>query len=73
MSLLNIACSSKVSNDTVELVRSTKWPPNALDLNPLDCHIWSTLKQLVYRNQTELFQALELLQQRTENICPHIM
>lgn len=34
---------------TVEFVRSTECPANFADLNPLNCHVWSKLEQVVYR------------------------
>jgi hypothetical protein len=29
---------------TAEFVESTEWPPNYLDFNPLDCHVWNKFK-----------------------------
>ena len=34
-----------------EFVEPENWPPNSLDLNPVDYSIWETLQQLVYRRR----------------------
>ena len=35
------------------LLQPNMWPPNSLDLNPVDCCVWSTLEQNVYRGRFE--------------------
>jgi hypothetical protein len=51
-----ITWSLKVSdNATVESIRSTEWPSGYPDLNPMDYNVWIELKQLVCKNQRELF------------------
>jgi len=34
-----------------EFVEPENWPPNSLDLNPVDYSIWETLQQVVYRRR----------------------
>jgi hypothetical protein len=69
---IHITCSMEVfDGTTVEFVKSTEYPPNSWDSNPLDYHVHNKQRQLVYKNWTEPFQSLDFLQQRTENVwCP---
>jgi hypothetical protein len=63
----HITFSLKVCDDTtVEFAKSTEWPPKSPNLNALGHHVWNELKQLVYKNQRQLFQSVVLLRQRTE-------
>jgi hypothetical protein len=31
------------------------WPPQSLDLNPLDFHVWGYMKDLVYEHKFDIY------------------
>lgn len=64
----------KMSDDvTVEFIKSTQWPPNSADLNPLHYHVWNEFKRLAYKNQRETFPPLKLLQKKSiEDVWSHV-
>ena len=53
-----------------EFVDSENWPLNSPDFNPVDCSIWGTLQQLVYRCRhiRDVEHLKEVLQTRWEQI-----
>jgi hypothetical protein len=64
----HITSSLKVSDgDTVEFVKPIEFPWNSPDLDPLGYHVEAILNH-EWPNQRELFQSLELLQQRIVNM-----
>jgi len=38
-----------LSTETPAFIPPTLWPPNSLDLNPVDYKVWSVLQQQVYK------------------------
>jgi len=40
-----------LKTENVSFVEPQMWPPNRLDLNPVDYAVWSTLQQQVYHNR----------------------
>src|SRR6218665_2436834 len=42
-----------------DFIPPTLWPPNSLDLNPIDYSIWSVLQEKVYRSRIANVNELE--------------
>lgn len=47
--------------NTPSFVPADAWPPHSPDLNPLDYHVWSELRERVYRGRSTPFDTLEEL------------
>jgi len=37
--------------ETPEFIPFTLWPPNSLDLNPVDYKVWSVMQEKVYKKR----------------------
>lgn len=57
---------------TVEFVKSTQWPSNSADLNPLHYHVWNEFKRLAYKNKRDKFPPLKLLQKTVEDLWSYV-
>ena len=40
-----------LSCNTPDFISPLLWPPNSLDLNPMDYEVWGVLQQRVYRSR----------------------
>ena len=40
-----------LDQETPEFIPPDVWPPNSLDLNPVDYTVWSVLQERVYRTK----------------------
>src|SRR6218665_2969134 len=49
--------------NTPDFIHSDAWPPNSLDLNPLDYYVWNALKELVYAGRRKPFLNTDELKQ----------
>src|SRR6218665_86785 len=49
--------------NTFDFIHSDAWPPNSLELNPLDYYVWNALKELVYAGGRKPFLNTDKLKQ----------
>jgi len=42
---------SREERETPEFISPLLWPPNSLDLNPVDYSVWSILQEKVYKTR----------------------
>ena len=49
-------------NNTPAFVAHDEWPPNSPDCNPLDFHVWNSLREKVYAGRREPFENLQELE-----------
>ena len=52
---------SEVDN-THAFLAHDEWPPNSPDCNPLDFHVWNSLREKVYAGRREPFENLQELE-----------
>jgi len=41
-------------NDVLEITEPENWPPNSLDLNPVNNSVWEVLQEMVYHQKISL-------------------
>jgi len=57
-----------LQRETPDFVGSDLWPPNSLDLNPIDYKIWGVMQQLVYESRINRINSVDELKQHLHDV-----